>query len=69
MVLVAYALKYTDAQLVVRSRECIRRLYEQGEPIGGYFEREVQNLPPTRPEHPLPDGCFDEAGRPGPIRS
>lgn len=65
----AYALKYTDAQLIGRSRDFIRRLYERGEPVGSYFEREVKALPPARPEHPLPAGYLDETGRPGPIRS
>jgi hypothetical protein len=65
----AYALKYTDAELVGRSRDFIRRLYERGEPIGGYFEREVKGLPAAHPEFPLPAGYLDETGRPGPIRS
>jgi uncharacterized protein DUF6879 len=64
-----YTLKYTDPGLIAQSRDFIRRLYERGEPIGSYFEREVKGLPPARPERPLPDGYLDDAGRPGPIRS
>jgi hypothetical protein len=64
-----YALKYTDPELVGRSRDFIRRLYDRGEPISGYFTREVDSLPPARPERPLPDSYLADAGRPGPIRS
>jgi hypothetical protein len=65
----AFALKYTDTELIKRSRDFIRRLYERGEPIGSFFRREVGGLPPASPELPLPDGYLAETGRPGPIRS
>jgi hypothetical protein len=62
-------LKYTDGELITRSRAFIRRLYDSGEPIRSFFEREIADLPPARPERPLRDGYLDESGRPGPIRS
>jgi hypothetical protein len=64
-----YALKYTDSELIGRCQDFIHRLYDRGEPIRSYFSRELEGLPPARPERPLPDGYLDEAGRPGPIRS
>ena len=63
------AIKYTDPDVIRHSRDFIRRLYDLGEPIGPYFQREVEALPPTRPERALPASYLDESGRPGPIRS
>jgi len=40
---------HTDASLIARCREFIKRLYEKGEPISAYFAREVESLePPLR---------------------
>lgn len=40
---------YTETDLIGRCREFIKHLYEQGEPISNYFEREVASLePPLR---------------------
>lgn len=65
----AYALKYNDPDLIRRSRQFIRRLYDRGELISSYFAREIAGLPPARPESPLPSGYLIETGRPRPIRS
>jgi hypothetical protein len=65
----AYALRYTNTDLIARSRDLIRRLHERGEPIGSYFDRVVKDLPPAHPEQPLLSGYLEKVGRPGPIRS
>jgi uncharacterized protein DUF6879 len=65
-----YALKYTDETLVRRCRDFIAELYDRGQPIAGFFEREVARLPPSRPDRPaIPDGYLQQTGRPVPIRS
>jgi hypothetical protein len=65
-----YALKYTDEALVRRCRDFIAALYERGEAISSFFEREVAYLPPARPSRPaIPDDYLRLTGRPSPIRS
>lgn len=64
------ALRYTDPALVSRCRDFISGLYGQGEPVGGFFSREVAHLPPARPARPaVPQDYLARTGRPGPIRS
>lgn len=64
------ARRFGDPTLVRRCREFIMELYQQGEPIGEFFRREVAHLPPARPTcPPIPPNYLQEKGRPGPIRS
>lgn len=63
-----HALKFTDRELVSRCRDFIADLYERGEPIGGFFEREIAHLPPPRQAEPaLPADYLEQAGRPYPV--
>jgi hypothetical protein len=65
-----YALRYTDPELVGRCRDFISGLYGRGEPITGFFRREVARLSPARPTQPaIPQDYLSQTGRPGPIRS
>ncbi len=69
------ALRYTDPELVGRCRGFISGLYERGEPIAGFFRREVAPLPPPPPRgagHPAglpaaggPSGSHPLLGAPG----
>ncbi|MFJ9585691.1 DUF6879 family protein [Streptomyces acidicola] len=43
------AVRYTDHDLVRSWESYIRKLYEAGEDVRSYFEREVAPLPPPRP--------------------
>lgn len=62
--------RYTDPDLVSRCRDFISGLYERGEPVAGFFRREVAHLPPARPARPaVPRDYLSQTGRPGPIRS
>jgi hypothetical protein len=66
----AYALRYTSRPLVVRCRDFIAALYDRGEPIRSFFEREIAQLPPPRPGAPsIPRDYLARTGRPQPIRS
>jgi hypothetical protein len=64
-----HVVRYSGPPLIRRCRDFISGLYQRGEPIAGYFAREVAPLPPPEPENPLPEGYLDRTGRPGPIRS
>lgn len=64
-----YARKFTDPALVARARTFISGLYEQGAPIGPFFDRHVADLPAAAPPQPLRQDYLDHTGRPGPIRS
>jgi hypothetical protein len=65
-----YALRYTDQSLVDRCRDFIADLYDRGEPIGSFFEREIAHLPPPRRVAPvIPRDYLAQTGRPQPIRS
>lgn len=44
-----HAMRYTDMALVRRCRNLIVSLYERGEPISGFFQREIAPLP--LPDH------------------
>jgi hypothetical protein len=58
------AVKYTDKALVRRCRDLIASLYERGEPISHFFQREVAPLPPARPTvRAIPPGYMDQLGR------
>lgn len=66
----AHALRYTDKPLVSRCRDLIAELYGRGEPIGGFFAREIADLPPPRPVEPaLSGGHLETTGRPRSARS
>jgi hypothetical protein len=65
-----HALKYTDATLVRRCRDFIAALYERGEGISDFFQREVAYLAPPRLGQPaIPHDYLQRTGRPSPIRS
>jgi hypothetical protein len=65
-----YALRYTDQSLVGRCRDFIADLYDRGEPISSFFEREIAHLPPPHPVAPVvPRDYLTRTGRPQPIRS
>lgn len=65
-----HALRYTSPALVTRCRDVIAGLYQEGEPIGGFFQREIAPLPPPRPAaQAIPHDYLSQAGRPQPIRS
>jgi hypothetical protein len=64
-----YALRYTDPVLVSRCRDFIADLYAHGEPITGFFEREIAPLPPPVARHAIPQDYLERTGRPRPIRS
>lgn len=64
-----YALRYTDKPLVSRCRDFIADLYGRGEPISGFFAREIAHLPPPhRVEPALPGDYLETTGRPSPLR-
>lgn len=66
----AYALRYISRPLVARCRDFIADLYDRGEPIRSFFEREIAQLPPPRPAAPsIPRDYLERTGRPQPIRS
>jgi hypothetical protein len=66
----AYALRYTSRPLVARCRDFIAALYDRGEPIRSFFEREIAQLPPPRAAAPsIPRDYLARTGRPQPIRS
>jgi hypothetical protein len=66
----AYGLRYTDKPLVSRCRDLIAELYGRGEPIGGFFAREIADLPPPCPVEPaLPRDHLETTGRPRTARS
>ena len=65
-----YALRYTSRPLVARCRSFIADLYSRGEPIAGFFSREIADLPPPRPLAPaVPQDYLARTGRSRPIRS
>ena len=45
---VDHAIRYTDRDLVTRCRELIAGLYDRGEPISEFFQREIAPLPPPQ---------------------
>lgn len=62
-----HALRYTDKTLVKRCRDFIVGLYERGEPISEFFQREMSVLTPPRPERQsVPHDYLEQAGRPRP---
>jgi len=64
------AIRYTDRRLIRRCRKFIASLYEKGEPVSSFFQREVAPLPPARPDKPaVPHDYLSHTGRPIPIRS
>ena len=63
-----HALKYTDGELVSRCRDFIAGLYDRGEPIGSFFEREIAHLPPPRRAEPaLPVDYLERTGLSHPV--
>lgn len=44
------AVRFTDAGTVARCRELVHILYQTGEDMSSYFDREVAPLPPPSPE-------------------
>lgn len=44
----SHAVRFTDTALVGRCRDLIASLYERGEPISDFFQREIAPLPPPR---------------------
>jgi len=66
----ASATKYTDSSFVRECRDLITMLYDRGEPLASFFEREVSHLPPPRMgQHVPPIDYLERTGRPRPIRS
>lgn len=64
-----HALRYTDKALVGRCRDFIAGLYGRGEPVSGFFRREIAPLPPPRPaRQAVPHDYMEQAGRPQPHR-
>lgn len=62
------ALKYTDGELVSQCRDFIADLYDRGEPIGSFFEREIAHLPPpSRAEPALPVDYLERKGLSHPV--
>lgn len=60
-----HAFRYTDSALVKRCRDFIIGLYERGEPISEFFQREIAPLPPPRPaRQAIPHDYLVRAGRP-----
>jgi hypothetical protein len=47
-----HALKYTGKALVGRCRAFIADLYDRGEPVSEFFQREIAPLPPPHPAEP-----------------
>jgi hypothetical protein len=65
-----HAVRYTDTALVGRCRDFIAGLYECGEPIGGFFRREIATLPPPSPaRQAVPHDYLEKTGRPQPLRT
>jgi hypothetical protein len=65
-----HALRYTDEALVRRCRDFIAGLYDRGEPIDSFFDREIAHLPPPRIGAPdIPRDYLERTGRPQPLRS
>jgi hypothetical protein len=64
-----HALRYTDAALVSRCRDFIAALYDRGEPISDFFQREIAPLPPPTAGDVIPGDYLERTGRPRPIRS
>lgn len=62
-----HALKYTDGELVSRCRDFIADLYDRGEPISSFFEREIAHLPPRRAEPALPADYLERKGLSHPV--
>lgn len=63
-----HALKYTDGELVSRCRDFIADLYDRGEPIGSFFEREIAHLPPPQRTGPaLPADYLERTGLSHPV--
>jgi hypothetical protein len=64
------ALRYTGQAQVRRCRDFIAGLYDRGEPIRSFFEREIAQLPPPGPvASVIPRDYLARTGRPLPIRS
>lgn len=62
------ALKYTDGELVSQCRDFIVGLYDRGEPLGSFFEREIAHLPPPRRAEPaLPVDYLERKGLSHPV--
>jgi hypothetical protein len=59
-----YALRYTDKDVVSRSRDLIADLFGRGEPIGEFFGREIAHIPAPRPDRQaVRHDYFEHAGR------
>lgn len=58
-----HAIRYTDKVVVQRCRDFIADLYERGEPIGEFFQREIAQLPPPV-RHEIPHHYLKRTGPP-----
>lgn len=66
----SHTLRYCDPALVDRCRALIGSLYDRGEPLASFFDREIAPLtPPLAARRSIPHDYLDQAGRPVPPRS
>jgi hypothetical protein len=47
----AGARRFVDTELIMTIQRFIAELYDEGEPLDSYFDREIKPLPPPAPKH------------------
>lgn len=61
-------IRYTDPAIIRPWREYIEGLWHYGWPVGDYFGRYVEHLPPPVPVNPLPDDYLEARSKHRPER-